>query len=297
MSSHNDHLGSLTLTRPDKEQQWLTNISYSDWVTGTSNSDLSEPSFRSDGFDFEQVLNYDHLNWLLKNYGAWLIYLDSKITGDYGEMVVQNDNSTDFKIGLSGGVTGTSNNLIFNADIGDFSDSMETTDISFSGSCSGGSYNGSSITINGQGEFNSVYTDKIKTKSAKGRLEVTDDNDDPTNLEARGAPLAHGQVFYLSGALNLTGDGIGQVNDVGTGEYELSYNGPSIPTLEDVSVTCTIHRDNSNLSSGPLHVIWDKKASTTSDFYIITIDSSGGKVDLPSSEDDAGFSFILSNQI
>jgi len=101
-----------TNSRPSEEASW---------GESADSSDIDEPSSkRSGGWQFEDVLPHDQLNWIQRMIGRWIEYLDSKVTGEYGELEISTDSSSDFLLELTSGLTGTATNLDFEADRGVF---------------------------------------------------------------------------------------------------------------------------------------------------------------------------------
>jgi hypothetical protein len=116
MSQHNDHLGSGTLSRPQQDQQWLTNLSYADFISNNFGAEIAVPGFRSSGYDEEDIVAHEHFNYFLKLLGAWTVYLDSKLTGEYGELDVIEDTSSLYEMALQAGTNGNASTRSFAVD-------------------------------------------------------------------------------------------------------------------------------------------------------------------------------------
>jgi hypothetical protein len=111
MTSHNDHLGNGTTTRPAQEQQWATDKSFGD--AALEDPDITRP----DGWKFEDAIPYDVLNWQWKMLGRWLTYLDSKLHGSFGHLEVEEDTSGVYAVTLvASGTGGTAAEATFEAD-------------------------------------------------------------------------------------------------------------------------------------------------------------------------------------
>ncbi|MFB6375290.1 MAG: hypothetical protein ABEN55_19705 [Bradymonadaceae bacterium] len=265
MSSHNDHLGNGSLTRPVQEPQWVTDLAYSDFRDGTYDADLNndgtddlvDPSGeRPDGWDFEDVLAYNQLNWHWKMVGAWLIYHDSKVTGEYVDIgIFQDASSKDVIAGIvAAGTEGsTTGDAVWRTEV------IETVTLREGGSTNGVAESFAFRDDTGNLGDAALSQIRINGSSKSGDDRIVTENDLLRIFNSSGvlAPIEASKV--LTQALETSSDMIEVIDStssVGTsGVAEMLINAITLSTLqndEDRNGSSTSYidlRDTVNASS------------------------------------------------